>query len=129
MSDLTPISVHPDSAEQKQQIIAQAHKQDESVSEYCLLAIERRIAEETEGERLDDLDVDSPLEELKETIAADVAAATDVDMRQDPLYGIALWNLLAKERSEEERRQALKEAPDKLSRELENITDKEWGEN
>lgn len=129
MSDVNPISVHPDSGAQKQQIVAQARKHDESVSEYCLTAIERRIARETEDERLEDLDIDSRLDELKADITEDIAAATEVGTQQEALYEIALWDLLSSDYSEEECREAIANAPDKLDRELEKMAEKSDGEN
>jgi len=129
MSDVNPISVHPDNAAQKQQIVSQARKQDQSVSEYCLMAIEQRIARETEDERLDELDVDSRLDELKTDITEDIAAAMDVSTHQEDLYEIALWDLLSSDYSEEECREAVANAPDKLDRELEKMAEKTDGEN
>lgn len=129
MSDVNPISVHPDSAAQKQQIVSQARKHDQSVSEYCLMAIEQRIARETEAERLDDLDIDSQLDELKRDVTEDIAAAIEVNTQQEVLYEIALWDLLSSDYSEEECREAIANAPDKLDRELENMAEKMDGDN
>jgi len=125
MSDVNPISVHPDSAAQKQQIVSQARKHDESVSEYCLTAIEQRIARETEDERLNDLDIDSRLDELKTDITTEVSTAIDVDTRQESLYGIALWELLGSNQFEEERSQAVKEAAGTLEEDLANLAEKD----
>lgn len=128
MSDVNPISVHPDSAAQKQQIVSQARKHDQSVSEYCLMAIEQRIARETEAERLDDLDIDSQLDDLKTDITAEISTATDIDTRQESLYGIALWELLGSEHSQEERSQAVKEAAGTLEDDLANLAAKDEGD-
>jgi len=128
MSDLYPISVHPDSKAQKQQIEAQAEKHDESVSEYCLMAIEQRVAREMEAERLDDLEITTQLKDLKTAVTADIAAATDVSINQEPYYEVALWDLLASEFSSEERRQAMQKAPDKVNEQLEKLAEKESGD-
>lgn len=128
MSNPNPISVHPDSAAQKQQIISQARKHDESVSEYCLMAIEQRIARETEAERIDDLDIESQLNELKSTVTSEVAAVTELDTRQEASYGTALWNLLGSDYSEKERKQAVSDAVETLENDVENLAEKKGGE-
>lgn len=128
MSETTRITIYPDNDAQKQRIEAQAEKHDQSVSEYCLLAIEQRIAREAESERLDDLDLDSQLDELKATITADIAEATDVTTQQECYYEVALWELLGSEYSQEERLEAMRGAPDQLETDLEKLADKEGGE-
>jgi hypothetical protein len=128
MSETTRITIYPDNDTQKQRIEAQAEKHDQSVSEYCLLAIEQRIAREAESERLDDLDLDSQLDELKATITADIAEATDVTTQQECYYEVALWELLGSEYSQEERLEAMRGAPDQLETDLEKLADKEGGE-
>jgi len=128
MSKPNPISVHPDSKAQKQQIVAQARKHDESVSEYCLMAIEQRIAQETEAERVDELELETRLEDLKKGITQDIAAATDIDPRQEDCYEVALWELLAHGYSPERRRKAMEKAPDKFEEQFENIVEKELGD-
>ena len=128
MSDLPPISVHPDSKAQVQQIRTQAEKHDESVSEYCLMAIEQRIDRETEAERLDELDIETQLDDLKTAITTDIAAATDLTIDQGPYYEVALWDLLASEYSSEERRQAMQKAPNKVNEQLEKLSEKESGD-
>jgi len=127
MSKPNPISVHPDSEAQKQQIVSQARKQDESISEYLLTAVEQRMARETEAERVDELEIDSQLDELKERITQGVSTATDVDTHQEPLYGIALWELLAGEHSEEKRQQAIQDAHDTLAGDLKGLDNKRDG--
>lgn len=128
MSDLPPISVHPDSKAQVQQIKAQARKHDESVSEYCLMAIEQRIARETEAERLDELDIETQLEDLQAAIIGDIRNATDIDTEQEFYYEIALWKLLGTDHSSETRRQAISGAPDQLDTDLERLAAKEGGD-
>ncbi|MBX0288530.1 hypothetical protein EGH22_19555 [Halomicroarcula sp. F28] len=128
MSETPHISIYPDNIAQKQRIEAQADKHDTSVSEYCLMAIEQQIAREAEAERIDDLDIESRLDELQTDITAEVSTATDINTQQESLYGIALWELLGSEFSGKERTQALKKAPATLEEELEGLAEKEGGD-
>jgi hypothetical protein len=128
MSETTRITIYPDNDAQKQRIEAQAEQHGQSVSEYCLLAIEQRIAREAESERLDDLDLDSELDELKATIVKDIEAATEIETRQEVCYEIAIWELLGNDHSREERRQAMAQAPDRLDDDLERLANKEGGD-
>jgi hypothetical protein len=128
MSNLPPISVHPDSEAQVQQIKAQARKHDESVSEYCLMAIEQRIARETEAERLDELNIGTRLDDLQTAIIEDIQDATDIETEQELCYEIALWKLFGTDHSREMRRQAMEEAPDQLDKDLERLAAKEGGD-
>jgi hypothetical protein len=128
MSETTHISIYPDNKAQKQRIESQAEKHEQSVSEYCLVAIEQRIAREAESERLDDLDLDSELGELKATILEDIQAATGIETRQEFCYEIALWELLGNDYSREKRRQAMSQAPDRLDDDLERLANKEGGD-
>jgi len=125
MSETTHISIYPDNEAQKQRIESQAEKHDKSVSEYCLQAIEQRIAREAESERLDNLELDSELDELKATILKDIEAATDIETRQEFCYEIALWELLGNEYSREKRRQAMSRAPDRMADDLKRLAKKE----
>lgn len=129
MSRPNPISVHPDSKAQKQQIVSQARKQDESVSEYLLRAGEQRMARESEDEFVEELEIESRLDELKADFTEDIASAGDVSTQQESLYGIALWELLSSEYSEEDCREAIAEAPDKFDREMERVAETEGGDN
>lgn len=128
MSELNPISVHPDSKAQKQQIRSQARKHDESVSEYCLKAIEYRLAREMESERLDELEIEPRLEDLKTSITQEIAAAMDTSTHQELCYEVAVWKLLGNDYSRESRHQAMKGAPDLLEKDLERMAEKEGGE-
>ena len=125
MSEPTPISIYPDNAAQRQQIVSQARKHDESISEYCLMAVEQRIAREAESERLDDLDLHAELDDLKTGLTADIEAAMAVDTRQERFYEVALWSLLGNDFSGEERREAMQDAPDKLGHVLEMLAAEE----
>jgi len=128
MSDPSPISIYPDNAAQRQLIVSWAEKNDESVSEFCLRAIEERLARDTESEDTDDLDVDEPLDDLKAEFLADLESATEADINGQFYPEIALWLLLGNEYSSEERRQAMKEAPDTMREKLAAITEKEEGD-
>lgn len=128
MSETTRITIYPDNEAQKQRIEAQAEKHDESVSAYCLMAIEQRIAREAESERLDELDLDSQLEHLQAEMIENIEAATDIDTRQEFCYGIALWELLGNDYSRNKRRQAISGAPDRLDDDLERLAEKEGGD-
>ena len=125
MSETPHISIYPDSHTQKQRIESQAEKYDMSVSEYCLMAIEKQNARDANAERIDDMDIESRLDELRTAITEDIAAATAISTQQESLYGIALWNLLGSAHAEEERLEALKQAPATLEQELEGLTQKE----
>ena len=92
------------------------------------MAIERQNALEAETERIDDMDLESRLDELRTAITADISSATEISTQQESLYGIALWNLLGSAHSEEERLDALKQAPATLDEELEGLTQKEAGD-
>lgn len=92
------------------------------------MAIEQRIARETQDERFDDLEGETRLEELKTATIQDIAAATEIDTRQRDCYEVALWELLADEYSSERRRRAIEKAPDKLDEQFESIAEKELGE-
>lgn len=128
MSEINPISVHPDSKAQKEEIRTQARKHDESVSEYCLRAIEQRLVREAESERLDELEIEPRLEGLKSSIIEDIDAAMDVSTHQESCYEVALWKLLGNDYSRESRRQAMEGAPDLLDEDLERMAEKEGGD-
>jgi len=127
MSERPHISIYPDNEAQKQRIESQARKHGESMSEYCLRVIEQQIAREAEAERLDDIELDSQLDELKAAITADIAAATEISTKQEDCYELALWGLCGRDYSQEERRQAMQGAPDKLEEDLEKVRDKNGG--
>lgn len=92
------------------------------------MAIEQRIARETEAERLDDFAIEARLENLKTAITTDIEAATDINTQQEYCYEVALWELLADGYASDRRRQAMQKAPDKLDEQLEKLAEKESGE-
>ena len=128
MSERPHISIYPDNEAQKRRIEAQARKHNESISEYCLRVIEQGIAREAEAERLEDVALESRLDELKATISADISAVTEISTKQECCYEIALWELCAREYSQEERQQALQGAPEKLEDDLAKVADKDGGD-
>jgi DNA-binding transcriptional ArsR family regulator len=126
MTDTNLISLYPDNTAQREQIERQAGKQDETLSEYCLKATKQRMARELQDQE-DDLVVTSAVDQrtdsytlsvLFEALATDVreeiATVVDVDTRPELVYTIALWELLAKEYSSDQRASALAAAPDIL---------------
>jgi hypothetical protein len=128
MSDTTHISIYPDNEAQKQRIEAQARKHNKSVSEYCLMAIEQQIAREAEAERLDELNIESQLDELKETITTDISEATAVTSQQECYYEVALWELFGNGYPQEDRLEAMEGAPEQLKQDLAKMADKKDGE-
>lgn len=127
MSETPHISIYPDSQAQKQRIESLADKHNMSVSEYCLMAIERQNAQESEAERVDEMDIETRLEDLKTSITQDIEAVMDIDLRQEDCYEVALWELLAHGYSPERRRKAMEKAPDTLDKQFESIAEKELG--
>ena len=91
------------------------------------MAIERQNALEAEAERIDDLDLESRLDDLRTAITEDITAAMDIDTRQENCYEVALWELLAHDHSPERRRKAMEKAPDTLDEQFESIAEKELG--
>ncbi|MDS0261912.1 hypothetical protein NDI56_21125 [Haloarcula sp. S1CR25-12] len=128
MSDPNPISIYPDNAAQRQLIVSWAQKNDESVSEFCRKAIEERLARDTESEAPNELDVDEPMDDLKTEFLADLEEATEVDIHEQFYPEVALWLLLSNDYSGEERRQAMKEAPDTMREKLAALTENEEGD-
>jgi hypothetical protein len=126
MGNANPISLYPENPAQREQIVAQATKQDETVSEYCLKAAKQRLARELQDQD-DDLVVTSAVDQrtdshtlsvqfeaLATDVTEEVARATDVDTQPELVYTVALWELLAGEFSNEQRASALAAAPDIL---------------
>lgn len=128
MSERPHISIYPDNEAQKRRIEAQARKHDESIAEYCLKLIEQGIAREAEAERLDDVELESRLDDLQATITADIAAATEISTKQELCYEVALWELFGRDYSQEERQRALQGAPEKLEEDLAKVAEKDEGD-
>lgn len=113
------------SREQKQQIVTQAKKQDENLSEFCLKAVEQRLARELQDQRASELGLDTEFEQLTETITSEVAAVTDIETRQELYYSVALWELISSEYPSEKRSKAMETAPQKLEQNIANLREKE----
>lgn len=130
MGNANPISLYPENSAQREQIVAQANKQDETVSEYCLKAAKQRLARELQDQD-DDLVVTSAVDQradshtlsvqfeaLATDVTEEVARATDVDTQPELVYTIALWELLGGEFSNEQRASALAAAPEILDQRI-----------
>ena len=123
MANNNIISLYP-SAEQKEQIETQADKHDESLSQYCLEAVEQRIAREVRDETAADASVEERVAGLVSDVQRDVESVIDPTPDQELLYEIALWELLSSEYSKEDQEKALKSAANKFEKELENLAAK-----
>jgi hypothetical protein len=113
---------------QKQQIVTQAKKQDENVSEFCLKAVEQRLARELQDQRVNELGLGTEFEQLTETITSEVEGVTDVETRQELYYSVALWELVSSEYPAEKRAKAMEKAPQKLAENTANLREKEAGD-
>lgn len=110
--------------EQKEQIEIQASKHDQTVSKYCLEAVEQRIAREVRDERADETSIEDRVAALVSDVQEDVDSVIDPAPEQELLYEIALWELLSSEYSTEERQEALESGAEKFEKELENLAAK-----
>ena len=118
MSDAQPISLYPESPLQREQIIDQANKQGENISEYCLEATRQRIIRERQGIQGTGIDLAAQLEALADDVTAEIAAVTDADTPGELVYLVALWELVSSEYPSEERAQAMDQAPDILAQQV-----------
>ncbi|EMA25709.1 plasmid mobilization protein [Haloarcula argentinensis] len=116
------------SAEQRKEIVKQANKAGEGVSEYILKATERRISRELQEQRAGELNLGSELEYIADAVVEDVEEATNVDTDQELFYSVALWDLISSEFPAERRATAMEEATGKLEEEVERIRNKEGQE-
>ena len=115
MSDAQPISLYPETPLQREQIIEQANKQDENISEYCLEATRQRIIRERQGIQGTGMDLAAQLEALADDVTAEIAAVTDAETPGELVYLVALWELVSSEYPNEECAQAMEQAPDILA--------------
>ena len=118
MSDAQPISLYPESPLQREQIIEQANKQGENISEYCLEATRQRIIRERQGIQGTGIDLAAQLEALADDVTAEIAAVTDAETPGELVYLVALWELVSSEYPSEERAQAMDQAPDILAQQV-----------
>jgi hypothetical protein len=118
MSDAQPISLYPESPLQREQIIEQANKQGENISEYCLEATRQRIIREQQDSHGTGTDLAAQLEALADDVTAEIAAVTDADTPGELVYLVALWELVSSEYPREERAKAIEQAPDILHQQV-----------
>lgn len=130
MGDAQPISLYPDNPAQREQIVRQANKQDETLSEYCLKATKQRLSRELQDQdddlavtsavdqRTDSYTLSAQFEALATDVTEEIASATDIDTQSEQVYTLALWELLASEFSSEQRASALAAASDILDQRL-----------
>ncbi|MFC7078074.1 hypothetical protein [Haloarcula halophila] len=110
--------------EQKEQIEIQASKHGQTVSKYCLEAVEQRIAREVRDERADEVSIEDRIETLVSDVQKNIDSVIDPAPEQELLYEIALWQLLSSEYSAEQRQDALESGAEKFEKELENLATK-----
>ncbi|GGM50429.1 hypothetical protein [Haloarcula argentinensis] len=109
------------SAEKKKQIVTQAEKNDETVTQFLLKAAEQRISRELQEQRANELGVEQELQELADSVTEEVSAATDVDTDQELSHIVALWELISSEYDADTRAAAMEEAPEKLQEQVAKI--------
>lgn len=116
------------SAEQEKQIVKQAKKADEEVSEYILKAVEQRISRELQEQRAEEVNLGAELDYIADAVTEEVAEATDVDTNQELYYSVALWDLISSEFPADKRAAAMDSAPEKVREQVEKIRNKEDAE-
>ncbi|EMA14615.1 MULTISPECIES: hypothetical protein [Haloarcula] len=125
MSNVISIRLNP---EQGEQVVKQAQKADEKLSEYVLKATEQRIDRELKEQRANELNLESELDDLADIVAAEVDGATDIDTDQELFYSVALWDLISSEFPADKRAAAMEGASEKVQEEVESIRNKEGQE-
>lgn len=123
MANNNIISLYP-SDEQREQIERQADKHDESLSQYCLKAVEQRIAREVRDEKAADTSFEDRVTALVSDVQQDVETVIDPAPEQELLYEIALWELLSSDYSKEDQQEALESAANQFEKELEKLAAK-----
>lgn len=118
MSDAQPISLYPESPLQREQIVEQANKQGENISEYCLEATRQRIIRERQGIQGTGMDLAAQLEALTSDVTAEIATVTGAETPGELVYLVALWELVSSEYPSEERAQAIGQAPEILAQQV-----------
>ncbi|KAA9404545.1 hypothetical protein EGO51_18745 [Haloarcula hispanica] len=116
------------SEKERDQIVRQARKVDEDLSEYILKATEQRIARELHDQRAEELGLEPELEQIAESVTEQVNKAADIETTEELAYEVALWDLISTDYSSEERAIAMDEATDKLQEEVDNVRNKEGQE-
>ncbi|QIO25257.1 plasmid mobilization protein [Haloarcula sp. JP-L23] len=112
------------SADQKQIIEQMADRHGMSVSEYCILALDRQIASELRSERVAETDLEQKLDGVEDTVVDEIESAFAPSTDEERLYGVALWNLLGTEHSSEARADAMSTASERLDSGLEKLREK-----
>jgi len=118
MGDTQPISLYPESPLQREQIVEQANKQGENISEYCLEATRQRIIREQQGIHGTGMNLAAQLEALANDVTAEIDAVTDAETPGELVYLVALWELVSSEYPSEERAQAIDQAPEILTQQV-----------
>jgi len=118
MGDTQPISLYPESPLQREQIVEQANKQGENISEYCLEATRQRIIREQQGIHGTGMNLAAQLEALANDVTAEIDAVTDAETPGELVYLVALWELVSSEYPSEERAQAIDQAPEILAQQV-----------
>lgn len=118
VSNAKPISVYPDTPIQREQIIEQANKQGEDISEYCLKATRQRLARERQGYPGSGTGLAAQMEDLADEVAAEIAAVANPERPREMAYLIALWELLASDYPSDERAEAMDQATEILAQQV-----------
>ncbi len=109
------------SAEKKKQIVTQAEKNDETVTQFLLKAAEQRISRELQEQRANELGVADELQDLADSVTGEVSAATDIDTDQELCHTVALWELISSKYDADTRAAAMEEAPEKLQEQVAKV--------
>lgn len=107
--------------EQKDRIEQRAQQCGVSVSEYCLEAVEQRIARELQQKRMSDIGIEDRIDELNEELNNRTTRICGGSTDQERLYGTALWELLSDEFSREARKESMKSASNKLDKGIKKL--------
>ena len=118
MGNVQPISLYPESPLQREQIVEHAKEQNQEISEYCLEATRQRIIREKQGVHGTGMDLAAQIQSLADDVTGDIASVTDPEMPSELVYLVALWELVSSEYPNEERAEALEQAPAILARQV-----------
>ncbi|MFC6977026.1 hypothetical protein ACFQL1_23650 [Halomicroarcula sp. GCM10025709] len=110
--------------EQKDRIEERADECGVSVSEYCLEAVEQRIARELQQKRMSDLGIEDQINDITQKLNTRATRVFGGSTEQEQLYGIALWELLGDEFSKEARKESMESASERLDKGVEKLKNK-----
>ncbi|QIO25003.1 hypothetical protein [Haloarcula sp. JP-L23] len=113
------------SDEQKEMIDQMADKRDMSLSQYCVLALDRQLARDVRLERISETDLDQQLEQMQDEVLDEIESTFAPSTEEEQFYGVALWNLLSSEHPSEAQADAMSNASEQLDRGLEKLRQKE----